>query len=260
MAAASRMPIGLQLYTVRELAERDLPAVLKKVRAIGYEEVELYGESYKLPAKDLRALIAANGLRAPSGHFGYEALEGKFDYAKELGLSWIVCPMLPDGQRKSLEGFHKAAAQFNEWGKRAQAQGQRFAFHNHNYEFKSYDGKTGYEVLVAETDPALVWFEVDCYWVAQAGIDPAAMIRKMGERVKLIHLKDRKPDVATSQELNADAGHFAPVGKGTLDWRSILAGARQMGVEHYFVEQDKTDGPEFEAVRESYVYLRSLMG
>lgn len=257
--AEGHIPIGLQLYTVRDLAEANLPAVLKQIHAIGYQEVELYWNVYSHPAGELKSMIHAAGLRVPSGHFDYDGLDGKFDYAKELGVQWIVCPMLPKDQWTSLDGFHKAAKQFNEWGKRAQAQGQRFAFHNHNYEFKNFDGKTGYEVLLAETDPSLVWLEMDCYWITQSGNNPVEMLRKLGERVKMVHLKDRKPDVPTSQVMDDAAGQFTPVGKGTLDWRAILAAAQRLGVEHYFVEQDHSDGPPLQAVKESYRYLRTLL-
>lgn len=258
-SAASHIPVGLQLYTVRTLAEANLPSVLKKVHAIGYEEVELYWNVYSHPAKELRAMIGDAGLRVPSGHFDYDGLDAKFDYAKELGVRWIVCPMLPKSQQTTLEGFHAAARQFNEWGKRAQAQGQRFAFHNHNYEFKVLGGKTLYEVLLAETDPSLVFLEMDCYWITQAGQDPIAMMHKLGKRLKMVHLKDRKPGFTTSQTLNDAAEHFTPVGQGTLDWKTILATAGGLGVEHYFVEQDHTAGPALQAARESYNYLRPLM-
>jgi sugar phosphate isomerase/epimerase len=257
--AASHIPLGLQLYTVRYLAEANLPSVLQKIRAIGYEEVELYWNVYSHPAMELRSMIRDAGLVAPSGHFDYDGLDGKFDYAKALDLQWIVCPMLPKSQWTSLEGFHKAARQFNEWGARARAQGQRFAFHNHNYEFKDFGGKTGYDVLLAETDPHLVWLEMDCYWIRQAGLNPADMLNKLGGRVKMIHLKDRQPDVPTSQELNEAAEHFMPVGQGTLPWTTILAAAERIGVEHYFVEQDETAVPPLDAVRESYNYLHKLM-
>lgn len=257
--AAPHTPIGLQLYTVRTLAEANLPDVLKRVHAIGYEQVELYWNVYSHPARELRSMIRDSGLRAPSGHFDYDGLDGKFSYAKELGVEWIVCPMLPKSQWTSLDGFHTAARQFNVWGKRAQDQGQRFAFHNHNYEFKKFDGKDGYEVLLAETDPSLVSLEMDAYWITQAGMNPVEMLGRLGERVRMIHLKDRKPDVPTSQDLDDAASHFTPVGKGTLDWRAILAAAKRSGIEHYFVEQDQSDIPPLEAVRESYRYLHTLM-
>lgn len=257
--STSHTPLGVQLYTVRGQAEKSLAPVLKQIHAIGYEEVEFYSSVYTHPAKELRALVDANGLRATSGHFNYEGLSGKFDYARELGVDWIVCPMLPTKQGNSLEGFHEAARQFNEWGKRAQQQGQRFAFHNHNYEFRDFNGTTGYEVLLKETDPKLVYLEMDCYWIVQAGRDPMEMLRKHGNRIRLLHLKDRKAGAPTSQQLNKDAGHFTEVGNGSIPWKPLLELAKAQGVERYFVEQDESERDPMESIAISYKYLRTLL-
>lgn len=257
--AESHIPLGLQLYTVRDRLAQDLPGTLKQIREIGYEEVETFGDSYTLPAKQLRQTIHDAGLRAPSGHFDYTSLPGKFEYAKQLGLQWVVCPMIPHALW-NLAGFRTAAKRFNELGKRAQEQGMRFAFHNHDYEFRDYgSGKTGYEVLVDETDPNLVFFELDCYWAAQAGHDPLHMLRKLGTRVRLLHLKDRKPGFPTSFQMGPSAAHFAPVGEGDIDWKPILSEAERLRVDHYFVEQDLTYGHPIESIRSSYQYLRRLL-
>jgi sugar phosphate isomerase/epimerase len=257
--APLNIPLGLQLYTVREAAEHDLAPLLKQIRAIGYTEVETYWNVYTHSAHDLRAMIADAGLGVPSGHFDYAEFEGKFDYAHELGVQWMVCPMLPPAQWGSAEGFRKAAADFNRWGARAQKLGMRFAFHNHNYEFRKFDSDTGYDILLQETDPALVSLEMDCYWMTQAGNDPLAMLKKLGSRIKMLHLKDRLPGFATSQMLDDKAGHFTEVGAGTIHWRPILDAAQKLGVEHYFVEQDHTAGPALDSARMSYNNLRKIL-
>lgn len=256
--ALAPIPIGVQLYTVRKQAEQDLPEVLEQIRKIGYQEVETYAGLYTASAGSLRHMIDGAGLRAPSGHFNYNDLGSRFDYAKELGVSWMVCSMIDPSLWGSAEGFETAAKQFNAWGKQARDMGMRFAFHNHDYEFRPLDGKTGYEILVGETDPELVSFEIDCYWVAQAGHDPLALMRKLGKRVRMLHLKDRKPGFPTSYAMNAASSHFEPVGGGSLDWKAILAEGERLGVEHYFVEQDQTAVPPVEAIRESYRYLKSI--
>jgi sugar phosphate isomerase/epimerase len=252
-------PLGVQLYTVRAQAEKNLESILQQIRAIGYDEVEFYSNLYTLPAKELRAMVDASGLRATSGHFNYNGLSEKFDYARQLGLDWIVCSMLSKAEWDSLQGFHEAASQFNEWGRQAQKQGQRFAFHNHNFEFRDYNGTTGYDVLLKETDPKLVYFEMDCYWIAQAGLDPLEMLKKHGNRIRLLHLKDRKAGVATSQRPNADAAHFTEVGSGTIQWKPLLELAKAQGVERYFVEQDQCDRDPMESIAISYKYLHPLM-
>ncbi|MBT9330397.1 sugar phosphate isomerase/epimerase family protein [Paracidobacterium acidisoli] len=256
--AATHIPIGVQLYTVRNLTDQ-LPDVLKQIRAIGYDEVEAFSGLYSRSAAELLGMVQAAGLRMPSGHFNYDGLSDKFDYAKQLGLKWIVCPIITRKLWDSAEGFKAAAKQFNAWGKQAKAQGQRFAFHNHDYEFKEFGGKTGYDVLIDETDPELVFFEIDCYWVAQAGHDPLKLLDRLGHRARLLHLKDRKPGFPPSNDMSASSAHFAPVGQGNIDWKPILALGQRLHVEHYFVEQDNTYGHPIESIRSSYQYLRPLL-
>jgi sugar phosphate isomerase/epimerase len=268
LAPTLNIPVGLQLYTVRHLAETsDLATLLKQIHGIGYQEVEGYWSLYKHPARDLRKMVADAGLHIPSGHFDYEALRDstakQLDYAHDLGLDWVVCPMMPKSQWASVEGFRTAVADFNRWGQRAEDQGMRFAFHNHNYEFQKFPGAakpvTGYDILVNETDPAVVWFEMDCYWITQSGNDPLAMLKRLGKRVRMLHLKDRQPNFPTTQTLNNDAEHFTEVGSGTIHWRAILEAAQKLGVEHYFVEQDSTSGPPLDSIRTSLENLQRIL-
>jgi sugar phosphate isomerase/epimerase len=257
--ALNPIPLGVQLYTVRKQAEQDLPRVLDQIHRIGYQEVEAYGGIYTYSAAALGHLIAGAGLTVPSAHFGYDEFDARFNYAKELGVSWMVCSMISPSLWNSAEGFATAAKQFNGWGQKAKDMGMRFAFHNHDYEFRRLaNGKTGYDLLVDQTDPSLVFFEIDCYWAAQAGLDPVALMRSVGHRLKMLHLKDRQAGFPPSFEMNQASAHFVPVGKGSLDWRAILAEAEQLRVEHYFVEQDQTAGPPIDALRASYEYLRTI--
>lgn len=259
LLARTTRPIGLQMYTVREQAERDLPAVLAAIAKIGYQEVELYWNLYSRPAAELRKMLADHGLQAPSGHLDYDGFAGKLGYARDLGLTYVVCPMLPKKMWESLDGFRRAADQFNAWGEQAQKSGMRFGFHNHNYEFRRFGETTGFKTIVARTDPKLVLLELDCYWVTQAGRDPVEMLNRLGNRVRMIHVKDRKPGFASSQTLDASAEHFTEVGTGTIDWKAVLAAAQNAGVEHYFVEQDSGERPPLESVAINYRNLRSIM-
>lgn len=257
--ALSSFPIGLQLYTLRKQAEQDLPHVLEQIHHIGYQEVETYPGVYTYSSDALRHMMDSAGLTASSGHFNYEDFDSRLNYARELGLAWMVCSVIPSSLWGSADGFAAAAKQFNDWGQKAKELGMRFAFHNHDYEFRPLPNhKTGYDVLIEQTDPSLVFFEIDCYWAAQAGLDPVALMRGVGHRVKLLHLKDRKAGFPPSFEMNEESAHFVPVGKGSLDWKSILAEAQLLGVEHYFVEQDQTTGSPYDAIRASYGYLHHL--
>ncbi|HEX6494382.1 MAG TPA: sugar phosphate isomerase/epimerase [Acidobacteriaceae bacterium] len=259
--AGKHTPLGVQLYTIRSLVkDNNLLQLLKQIRAIGYEEVELYPNVYKHSERELQSILRRSGLTAASGHFNYEDFVAKIPYARRLGLKWMVCPMLPKAQWGSRESFRKAAATFNDWGKLCQQHGMRFAYHNHNYEFQDLKGTTGYDILLKETDPELVWLEMDTYWITQAGRDPVLLLNQLGKRVRLLHLKDRKADVPTSQVLDSSAEHFVEVGNGTIRWRALLLLAQKLGIEHYYVEQDESDKSPMDSLKISYTYLRKVFG
>lgn len=260
LGAGKHIPLGVQLYTIRDLVKGgNLLDLLKQIRAIGYEEVELYGNLYNHTARELAAIVHRSGLTAPSAHFGYEEFVSRIPYARRLGVKWMVCPMLPKAQWGSPEGFRRAAASFNQWGKLCQQHGMRLAYHNHNYEFQDLKGTTGYDILLKETDPELVWLEMDTYWITQAGRNPVLLLNQLGKRVRLLHLKDRKVDVPTSQALDDAAEHFTEVGSGTIAWRPLLALAQKLGIEHYFVEEDKSDKPPMDSLKISYAFLHKSL-
>ena len=258
-AAVKPFPVGVQLYTVREQAEKDLNAVLAHIGMIGYKEVETYWNVYTHPAKKLRSMIVDNGMSVPSGHFDYDGLEGRLDYAKDLGVQFMICPMLPKDMWTSADGFKKAADQFNKWGEKIKAMGMQFGFHNHNYEFQKFGNTTGFDILTQNTDAKLVCLEMDCYWITQAGQDPVAMLKKFGNRIQLLHLKDRQAGFPTTQMLGPDAEHMTEVGSGTIDWKAVIETGQQTGVKHFFVERDNGSTPPFESLRISYNYLNKLM-
>jgi sugar phosphate isomerase/epimerase len=258
-ATIESFPVGVQLYTVRDQAEKDLGAVLAHISMIGYKEVETYWNVYTHPAKQLRTMIVDNGLSVPSGHFNYDGLDSKLDYAKELGVQYVICPMLPKDMWTSADGFKKAADQFNKWGEKVQSMGMQFGFHNHNYEFQKFGNTTGFDILTTTADPKLVCLEMDCYWITQAGQDPVAMLKKFGSRIQLLHLKDRQAGFPTTQMLSPDAEHMTEVGSGTINWKAVIETGQQTGVKHFFVERDNGSTPAFESLRISYNYLSKLM-
>jgi sugar phosphate isomerase/epimerase len=258
LLASERRSLGAQLYSVRHEAKRDLPAVLEALRKIGYTEVETYWDIYRHPAAELRRMINDHGLKAPSGHFDYGGLESKIEYAKSLGVEYVICPMLPKSMWFTLDGYKRAADQFNIWGEKIHQAGMQFGFHNHNYEFRRFGDTTGFETMMNRCDPKLVCIEMDCYWITQAGGDPLQMFQRYGNRIKMLHLKDRKPGFPTSQVKNTDAEHFTEVGAGTIHWQEILAAAEKNGVKHLFVERDSGDLPAMESLRISYQNLQKV--
>lgn len=258
-AKPAERPIGVQLYTVRSILPNDLAGTLQAIRKIGYQNVETFVAEYKMSAKDLRQAILDAGLAVPSAHFGYNDFESRFDYAKELGVECIVCSSIPKTVADSAEGYKRGAEQYNKWGERAKSMGMKFGFHNHDVEFQPYGDVTGFDVLMRYTDPALVQWQMDCYWVAQAGHDPVAMLRQYGHRIQSLHLKDRKPNVPTSFTTGPGAAHFTEVGEGTLDWKTIFPLAAKNHIQWMFVEQDQTDKPPLESLQISYRNIEKLM-
>jgi sugar phosphate isomerase/epimerase len=258
LLASERRSLGAQLYTVRQEAARDLPAVLEAVRKIGYTEVETYWDIYGHAAAELRRMISDHGLKVPSGHFNYDGLNSKIDYAKSLGVQYVICPMLPESMWFTLDGYKRAADQFNIWGEKIHQAGMQFGFHNHNYEFRRFGDTTGFETMMNRCDPKLVCIEMDCYWITQAGGDALQMFQQYGNRIRLLHLKDRKPGFPTTQVKDAAAEHFTEVGAGTIHWQEILAAAEKNGVKHLFVERDSGDRPAMESLRISYQNLQKV--
>ena len=208
-------PVGIQLYMVNADLMKDPAGTLKKLAQIGYSEVETAGWG-TLSAAQFRDLLRDTGLRAPSAHlgFGMEDTGKLLDNAKTLGTEYVVSSVLladvkppkelqdskelQDFFIKSLDSmsaadFLRVAAKANEIGQKAKAVGLQYAYHNHNFEFRDLGyGKTGYDILLQETDPSLVKFEADCGWMKVAGKDPIDYLTRHGDRFAMLHIKDFK--------------------------------------------------------------------
>ncbi len=252
LAKAQLSRIGIQLYTVRRDLQRDVEGTLAKVAVIGFKEVEFAGFPQGTGAS-LRGVLARHGLTAPSNHVPLQALradwERTLDDAAALGQRYIVVAFIAAEERRSLDDWKRIAALFNKAGEASKTRKIRFAYHNHDFEFVPIGGKIGYDVLLAETDPKLVQFEMDLYWITKGGKEPLEYFAKHPGRFPLLHVKDMAP---------APARGFADVGTGTIDFKRIFRRAKQAGVQHYFYEQDTTPGSPFESAKVSYQYLKSL--
>lgn len=243
--------IGIQLYTLRGVAAANLPGTLARLAAIGYTEIEFAGY-YNHPASEVRSLLDQYGLTAPSAHIDIGQIEGDaasatFRDAKTVGLEWITVPSLPRGRRDTVDDWKRVAQQFNTVAAETHAQGFRFAYHNHNTEFRKIGAVVPLEVLLAETDPGLVSFEMDIYWVVNGGGDPLDLLARYPGRFKMLHMKD---------SMGPPDHKMADVGAGTIDFKTILAQAK--GIEHYFVEHDQPTDP-FASATASYAYLSKLV-
>ncbi len=242
--------IGLQLYTVRTEMARDVAGTLSRVAAIGYKEVEFAGYFTK-SASEIRDLLRQNSLTSPSTHLDLKSIETNpqktFDDAKTIGHEWLTVPSLP-GRLSSLVDCRTMAQRFNRIATDAKAAGLRFAFHNHNAEFRKVGDVVPLDVLLSETDPSLVSFEMDLYWVVNAGADPLDYFARFPGRFRLVHVKD---SMGPPDHKMADAG------AGTIDFKTIFAQSAKAGIEHYFVEHDQPADP-FASAAASYRYLKRL--
>lgn len=255
------MPIGVQLYTVRNECEKDFEGALKRIAEIGYKQVEVY-DFYGRTAADVKKLLDANGLKAPSGHWMLPVLRKNLkqaiEDAKTIGCEYMIMPILMPNERRNLNDYRRHAETFNKIGKACKEAGIQFGYHNHNFEFQEFDGVTAFDELMSKTDPDVVKIELDCYWVTRAGKDPVDYFKKYAGRVHLLHIKDAMQDAPVSTELDEGRGYFTEIGRGKIDWARIFGNATEAGVRHYFVEQDQWDGSPFDSIQVSHDYLMNL--
>jgi sugar phosphate isomerase/epimerase len=248
---------GVQIATVRQEATQDLAKLLRRLHQIGFTQLELQSVVYSHPAATLRHIIEDAGLHTPAGHFPLSSIETTLDYARELGLAYMVA-MLPRPGPQSLDQFRATAAQLNKVGASIRSQGMEFVFLFHNHELMPQEDSSGFAELMKHTDPALVRLEVDLYWIVQAGLDPAAFLREHKDRVKLLHLKDRNGGFPSSYTTDAGSDHSTELGKGTIPWPRLLRQAYQQGVRYAFLDYDKTAGPILDSLDQSFAYLKTL--
>jgi sugar phosphate isomerase/epimerase len=252
-------PIGLELYTVRDKFAKDPATTLKEVAAAGYKEVEI-GPGTKPGSlkQDLRAV----GLTAPSGYFqsakNIDEWKKSVDLAHSYGLEYIV---VGDNPIMDAAAWRRRAEFYNKCGEVSERAGIQFCYHAHIHEFRKTDGTCGYDIMLKECSPKLLKMEMDIFWATFAGVDPLHYWRLYPGRFPLLHIKDlRKGYVVHHQQMPSDTGPnpFAPVGQGTIDWKRLFAHVHEAGAKHIFVEQDRCNLPELQAIRISYNYLRHL--
>jgi sugar phosphate isomerase/epimerase len=248
---------GVQIAGLHREAVQDLAKLLQALREIGFTEVELQSVVYNHPAATLRQMIEDVGLHACAGHFSLSSIETNLDYARELGLAYMVT-MLPRPSPESLDQYRAIATQLNQAGNSVRSHDMEFVLLFHNRELMPQDGSSGFAELMKHTDPALVRLEVDIYWIVQAGLDPAAFLREHKDRVKLLHLKDRLAGFPTSYTTDAGSDHSTELGKGMIPWPALLRQAQQQGIRYSFLDYDKSAIPILDSLEQSFAYLNTL--
>jgi len=239
--------LGLQMYSLQEDFDRDTPGTLDRLKAQGFTDLET-SVFTKLPAAELKALLQARGMTCSSHHVRPETLEKNMDQviadAKALGAVQVVCPILPHKKPLDRAQVLKAAANFNRYGAALKAAGLRFAYHNHAGDFMTTDepavpGETIYDVLIAATEPGVVSFQLDVFWVAWGGAKATDVIEKHGSRICSLHLKDlardARPDVADPKTARPFMVRLAA---GRVDIPAVIAAAKAKGVTHFIIEDE----------------------
>lgn len=258
--ASFKGPLGLQLWSLRDEFKRDVPATLAKVHDFGFRTVELAGTYDQSPA-EFNALLAAHGLKAVAGHFGFERFrddpEAVAVEAKALGLEWAGTAWVPHQGEVTADWVRETAKVFNRAGEVLARHGIKFYYHNHGYEFVPQPDGTLFDSLVKETKPGLVYFEMDVMWTVFPGQDPTKLMEKHAGRWALMHLKDLKKGVPTgSLAGGTDPKNGVVLGTGQTDWAALLRAAQKAGVKHYFIEDEAPT--VLEQIPQSLRYLESL--
>jgi sugar phosphate isomerase/epimerase len=247
--------VGLQLYSLRDDAKRNLEQTLAAIAAAGYNDVELLGSfrNFDVPPARLRAILDADGLRAPSTHVGGNALDDldrQLDEAQALGHQYIIVASLPIRGTPTLDDYRRWADRLNDAGRRARPRDIWIGFHNHANDFTLVEGAVPYDLLVERTDPSFVRMQLDTGNLAQAGRDPLDYMKRFGSRYWSFHIKD-VPRLGAAQDTD--------LGKGALDFRQILASIGDIDRKLVFIEQETyPTATPLESVRRDHAYLSAL--
>ena len=254
MGLRKKTPVALQLYTLRELMQTDFKGTVAKVAEIGYDAVELAGYG-DMSAKEMKQFLGNLGLQCAGSHEGYDLLSEQLDetiaYNKEIGNKYIICPSMPNQWRDGgADSFRRFGEQLNRIGEKTKQAGIQLCYHNHDFEFKTENGKYLINYLFESADTDLVKSEVDVYWIQYSGNNPVDFIKQYKDRCAMIHMKDMANDAERS---------FAPVGTGIMDLKSIVAASKAGNAKWYVVEQDRTKRPPLEAISISLQNMRKLL-
>jgi sugar phosphate isomerase/epimerase len=267
------LPLGLQLYSVRDLLPKGYEETLCELSAMGYREVEAAG-FFGRSANEVKQAMQQTGLHCVSAHYSYADVAPRLDeviqFGKTLGLEYIICssPGFPHGtpakpadakaarEAMTLEDWRWNAEQFNRLGARVNASGIRFGYHNHTAEFRAVNGVVIYDELLRLTDPAKVTMEMDCGWVIVGGKNPVEYLRRYPTRISLLHVKDFNLSAAPGSDTNPPPS--AELGRGSIDYRPIFAAAKKASIKHVFIEQEQYDMPPMEALKIDADYMKAL--
>ncbi len=259
-AQPHKINVGLQLYSLRAQLAKDVPGTLDLVQKMGITDVEAAG-FYNLSASQFRQELDKHGLHASGAHFQWDQFNKSVDQViqdcKTLGVEYVTMPWIPHEGDFTIENAHMAAQKFNEWGAKCAAAGIKFTYHPHGYEFRPYQSGTLFDVMVKETKPENANYELDIFWAYDGGAHPAELMKKYPNRFVLMHLKDMKksvriPNYTGHEDVESDVA----LGMGQLPLPQIVKDAEQIGIKHYYIEDESSRSVQ--QIPQSIQYIRSL--
>jgi sugar phosphate isomerase/epimerase len=253
-------PFGVQTYSFRRSIGKDPAKVLDTIKSMGITEIE-GGGGGGLSLQEFKKLCDDRGISIPSTGTGYDQLVNKTDSvvyrAKTLGAKYVMCAWIPHTTGSfNFENAKKAVEDFNKAGKILKENGLTFCYHAHGYEFWPYEDGTLLDYIIKNTNPEYVSFEMDIMWIYFGGGDPAALLKKYGNRWKLMHVKDMKKGTKRDLTGLTSPENDVAVGTGELDIPSIMREAKRIGIKHYFIEDESSN--IIIQIPQTIAYLKSL--
>jgi len=249
---------GIQLWTLKDEFAKNPKGVLTELASFGYTQIEGFetdkGLWWGMTPREYQDHLVELGMKMVASHCNiHENFEMKVAQAASIGLEYLVCPWV--GPQKSMEGWKKVVKQFNECGELCRKAGIKFAYHNHAYSFQAFTGMIPHDYLMENTEPGLVYHEMDIYWVVTGKADPIEYLQKYEGRFKLCHIKDRLKDAPSDQRLAS-----CDLGTGRIDFPKILKVAKETGMDYFFVEQERFDvGGPMESAKVGAQYMKDLV-
>ncbi|WP_439489976.1 sugar phosphate isomerase/epimerase family protein [Algoriphagus sp.] len=257
MDKAKLSKFGLQLYSVKEEMAKDAAGTMRKLAGFGYKQFEGFdggkGILWGMSPAECNDLMREIGVDFISSHANvFKDLDTQAEQAAEVGMKYLICPYI--GAQKSVDEWKKVADRFNDAGKTLKSHGLKFAYHNHDYTFKMLDGQLPQDILMENTDPELVDFELDMYWAFVAGYDPVEYVSRFPGRYKLCHIKDAEAEGGGNAH---DRGVL--LGTGEMPYADIIKNSKKYGMEYFVVEQERFVGTNpLEAAQKNAAYLAKL--
>lgn len=256
-AKGKAKPVGLQLYSLRDVIGNDPKGVLKSVASWGYTEVETYGynngQLFGMSVADFKSYLDTLGVKVVSGHYGINLAENGWEQvcadAKAMGQKYVVVPWMDKKYYATLDDLKRTCEVLNKAGEVAKKYKLKMGYHNHAFEFEQVEGKVIFDEMLTLLDPKLVSIEMDIYWVVRAGKDPLAYFEKHPGRFPLWHVKDMDK---SNQDRNAD------VGTGSIDFTKLFARAKKAGLKNYFIEQETYPVNSMQSIENSIKYIKTI--